>query len=84
MDQVTMVGMMAGVCTTICFLPQVFKIYQTKHTADLSYAMWMIFSFGVFLWLCYGVMVKSLPVILANAITLVLSVSILVMKIRYK
>lgn len=78
------VGTIAAVCTTVSFLPQVVKIYRTKHTSDLSLPMYVIFSFGVLMWLCYGFITNSLPIILANAITLILAIYILAAKIKYK
>ena len=82
MDHVTLVGSLAAACTTISFVPQVVKVYRTKETRDLSLLMYVIFSAGVFLWLCYGVMTKSLPIMIANFITLIFSLYIVAMKIR--
>ena len=82
MDHVTLVGSLAAACTTISFVPQVVKVYRTKETRDLSLLMYVIFSAGVFLWFCYGVMTKSLPIMIANFITLIFSLYIVAMKIR--
>ena len=79
-----LVGTIAAICTTISFLPQVIKVYRTKHTGDLSLPMYIIFSFGVFGWLCYGFITGFLPIIFANAITLVFCAYILMMKLKYK
>ena len=84
MDKITVIGSIAAVCTTISFLPQAIKIYRTKHTSDLSLPMFVIFSFGVLMWLCYGFVTNSLPIILGNGITFGLAVYILAAKIRYK
>lgn len=84
MDRIILVGTIAAICTTISFLPQVIKIYRTKHVRDLSLSMYILFSFGVLCWLFYGILLKSIPVIVANAITLVLSIYILLMKIKYQ
>lgn len=84
MNAVTMLGLFAGFCTTIAFLPQVVRIYRTRHTRDLSLPMYTILTFGVILWVFYGLLLHSLPVILANGIVFFLSAYILVMKIRYK
>ncbi len=84
MDNITLVGTIAAVCTTVAFLPQVIRIYRTRHARDLSFTTYVIFSAGVACWLFYGILVKSAPIIIANAITFVLSVYILAMKIRYK
>ena len=77
------IGFLAGALTTIAFVPQALKMYTTKSGKDVSARMLMIFSAGVFLWLIYGIMIESLPVILANIVTLILSGAIIVLKIRY-
>jgi len=84
MDRITLIGMLAAACTTFAFFPQVYKIYKTRSTRDLSLPMYAIFSTGSFLWLIYGISVKSLPVISANSVTLILSCYILVMIIKHK
>lgn len=77
-------GLIAGALTTAAFVPQVVKTWRSRHTQDISLGMFAIFSIGVFLWLLYGIQLGALPVILANAITLVLSMTILVFKLKYK
>ncbi|MDD5136614.1 MAG: SemiSWEET transporter [Candidatus Omnitrophica bacterium] len=84
MNKIDLVGMVAGICTTISFLPQVVKIVRTKHTRDISLPMYVIFSLGVFMWACYGFMTNSLPIILANTVTLALAFYILSAKVKYK
>jgi MtN3 and saliva related transmembrane protein len=64
-------------------VPQLTKIWRTKSAEDLSYGMFSAFSLGILLWLVYGVLRSDLPVIVANAITLALSLAIVVLKIRY-
>lgn len=77
-------GLVAATCTTISFLPQAIKVIRTKHTSDLSLAMYSLFTFGVFLWLVYGFFLKDIPLIAANTVTLILSSIILAMKLKYK
>ena len=77
------IGFLAGALTTIAFVPQALKIYTTKSGKDVSARMLMIFSAGVVLWLIYGFMIGSLPVILSNVVTLILSATIIALKIRY-
>ena len=77
-------GYLAAVCTAISFLPQAIKVYQTKSTKDISLYMFLIFTIGVLSWLIYGIIIKDLPVILANAVTLILSFFILIYKLRFK
>ncbi|MFH1386719.1 MAG: SemiSWEET transporter [bacterium] len=83
MDITLMLGSLAAFCTTIAFLPQVIKTHQSHHTKDLSLSMFIIFSFGLIFWLIYGLAINSIPVIVANCITLLLSLYILYMKLRF-
>ena len=84
MDLFTIIGLLAAVCTTISFVPQAIRTIKTKHTKDLSLAMYSIFTTGVFLWLAYGILVKDLPIILANGVTLIFTATILFLIIKYK
>jgi MtN3 and saliva related transmembrane protein len=68
----------------VAFIPQVVKIWKTKHTRDVSLGMFAIFSGGVLLWLFYGIEIGAMPVIVSNAITLGLSLTILFFKIKFK
>jgi MtN3 and saliva related transmembrane protein len=81
---INLLGMVAGILTTISFLPQVFKIYKTKSAKDISLEMFILFSVGIFLWLIYGFCIASLPVILSNFVTLILASIILFFKYKYK
>ncbi|MEO6883440.1 MAG: SemiSWEET transporter [Bacteroidia bacterium] len=84
MHTFTIIGLAAATCTTISFLPQAIQVIKTKHTKDLSLAMYLTLTIGVFLWLVYGIMISDLPVIIANAITLIFASTILIMKLKYK
>ena len=83
MDIITLIGTVAGFCTTISFLPQMIKIHRTKSAHDLSVFMFIIFAFGVACWLCYGVLTGSAPIVIANSITLLFCGYILFMKVKY-
>ena len=83
LDMLEILGVMAGCCTTAAFMPQVIHTWRTKSVYDISLRMYSLFTFGVFLWLVYGISIGSFSIILANAVTLVLASSILVMKIVY-
>jgi MtN3 and saliva related transmembrane protein len=76
-------GLLAGGMTTAAFIPQLLKLHASKSGEDLSLVMMMVFSAGVFLWLVYGLMIASLPLIIANVVTLMLSLAILLLKIHY-
>jgi MtN3 and saliva related transmembrane protein len=77
------IGLAAALLTTIAFVPQLLKIYATKSGRDVSLRMFLIFATGVALWLAYGVLIGSLPIVLANSVTLVLALTIIGLKIRY-
>jgi MtN3 and saliva related transmembrane protein len=77
------VGMIAGLLTTIAFVPQVLRIYRTKSARDVSYLTFGIFSLGVAAWLVYGLLIGSPAIIAANIVTLVLAAAVLVLKARY-
>ena len=77
------VGLAAGTLTTISFVPQVVQIWRTKHADDISTSMFVIFMIGVALWLLYGIYLDALPVIIANAITLLLAATILILKFHF-
>jgi MtN3 and saliva related transmembrane protein len=83
-DLANIIGLVAGSLTTVAYLPQVVKIWKTKSARDLSLGMFVTLSAGIFLWLVYGILIGSLPVILANAATLVFSGFVLFLKIRYR
>ena len=78
------IGFFAAFCTTFAFLPQAIKVFKSKSTKDISLYMFLIFTIGVLSWLLYGLIINDWPVILANAITLLLSLFILIYKLRYK
>jgi MtN3 and saliva related transmembrane protein len=80
---VTSLGLIAGTLTTIAFLPQLIKIWRSRSAKDISLGMFLIFSTGVFLWLVYGLLIGDTPIVVANFITFVLAVTILVFKFRY-
>jgi len=78
------IGFFAAFCTTFAFFPQAVKVWKSKSTKDISLYMFVIFTTGVFSWLIYGIIIFDLPIMLANAVTLVLSLFILICKLRYK
>lgn len=75
-------GIVAGSLTTMAFVPQVLKTWKSRSTEDISATMFIIFSLGVTLWITYGVAIRSIPIIIANSITLVLAGVILYFKLR--
>ena len=82
MNYINIIGFTAGTLTTIAFVPQVIKIWKTKSAKDISLGMFVILCTGISLWVVYGILVKSLPVVVANAMSLVFALSILVLKMK--
>ena len=83
MDNATLVGLAAGLLTTIAFIPQVAKIWKSKSAKDISLRTYVAFSLGVALWLAYGILKQEPPIIIWNAVTLCLSIAIVAMKIKF-
>jgi MtN3 and saliva related transmembrane protein len=78
------VGLCAGTLCMISFIPQVIKIYRDKHARDLSMPTFCMFTLGVFLWLIYGIIIKSIPIMITNSLMTLLSLAIVILKCRYK
>jgi MtN3 and saliva related transmembrane protein len=83
MSGIELLGFVAAVLTTLCWLPQALKTIRSKDTKALSLVTQSAFTAGVGLWLAYGILIGNLPIIFANAVTFVLVATILVMKLRY-
>jgi len=84
MDTSTILGLVAGTCTSVAFFPQLVKIWKSKSTHDISLWMYVVICTGILLWLIYGIMIGSVPVILANTVTLVIAALILILKLKYR
>ncbi|MBX9783493.1 MAG: SemiSWEET transporter [Chitinophagaceae bacterium] len=84
MNTVTILGFAAAVLTTASFLPQAIKTIQTKNTSGISLFMYSLFALGTLLWLLFGMFTSNIPIVAANAITLVFAIIILIYKIKYK
>jgi MtN3 and saliva related transmembrane protein len=77
------IGSVAATLTTGAFVPQAWKVYKTRHTIDISLGMYAMFTLGVALWLSYGILLLSWPIIIANCITLFLAGAVLAMKLKF-
>ena len=84
MRGITIVGLVAGTLTTVAFLPQLLHTWRSASSKDISLGMISCFVVGVALWLIYGICLGDVPIILANGVTLLLSASILVLKLTQK
>jgi MtN3 and saliva related transmembrane protein len=83
MDIVEVVGLSAAFCTTAAFLPQFLKAWNSRSTKDLSFPTFLLMTTGVFFWLVYGIWKNDVPIMAANAVTLLLSGGILVLKLKH-
>lgn len=77
------IGLLAGTLTTIAFVPQLTKTWRTKSAKDISFLMLLTFCSGVLLWILYGILFHSIPVIITNVVTFLLAGAILVLKLKY-
>ncbi len=80
----TWIGMAAALLTTAAYAPQAIKAWRSRSTRDVSLAMFSMMVAGIVLWLVYGILIADVPLIVANAVTLVLVGAILVAKIRFR
>lgn len=82
-DLVEWLGLLAGCLTTVSFLPQVWLVWRKRSASDISLGMYLLMCSGVAMWLGYGLLIHSRPVVLANGLTLLLSGAVLVMKLLF-
>lgn len=79
-----LIGYLAATLTTCSFVPQALHTFRTRDVSGISLGMYSVFTSGVALWLAYGVVLQAWPIVIANAITLVLASAILGMKLRFR
>ena len=76
-------GYVAATCTTLSFVPQAARTIRTRDTSGISLWMYVVFTFGIACWFGYGLFLQSWPMIASNAITFLLSATILGLKLRH-
>ena len=79
----TWMGLAAAFCSTTAFVPQVVKTWRTRSTKDISLVMFLVLVTGLILWLAYGIIIEDIPLIAANAVTLVFAGTILFFKLKH-
>lgn len=84
MNPTDLIGTLAACLTTASFVPQAWLSFKTRDVSGISLSMYSVFTIGVALWLAYGLLLHSWPMIVANVITLLLALMILGMKLRYR
>jgi MtN3 and saliva related transmembrane protein len=80
---VSEIGLIAAALTTSAFLPQLIKVWRSKSAKDVSLGMFVVFTFGIALWLLYGVLRSDPVIIAANIVTFILALAILILKVRF-
>jgi len=83
MNGLTLLGLLAALCSTIAFLPQVIKVWRTRSTQDISREMFLLIVTGALLWLTYGILARDVPIIAADLASIVFATTILYFKFRY-
>ena len=83
LNYIDLFGFLAALLTTIAFLPQLYKTWQTKSADDVSLIMLIMFITGLMCWIVYGLKINSIPILVANIITFVFNFSILILKTTY-
>lgn len=76
------IGIIAAILTTSGFIPQVYKIYKEKNAKGVSLTMYLILFIGVLLWLVYGILIGSLSIIIANSVTALLQLCVIIFKLK--
>lgn len=79
----TWVGLVAGLLTSVASIPQVIKTWRSRHARDLSIWQPLLLSAGVALWLVYGMLIRDLPLIIANITPLVCNLLLTAMKLHF-
>ena len=76
------IGILAAILTTSAFIPQVYKIYKEKKAQGVSLTMYLIMFVGVLLWSVYGILIGSIAIIIANSVTAILQLFVIIFKLK--
>ena len=82
-NYIDLFGFSAALLTTVAFLPQLYKTWETKSADDVSLIMLILFITGLIFWIIYGLKIHSIPILVANVVTFIFNSSILILKITY-
>ena len=83
-NYIDLFGFSAAFLTTIAFIPQLYKTWQTKSAEDVSLIMLILFIIGLICWIIYGLKIHSIPIFVANIVTFIFNFSILILKLTYR
>ncbi len=77
-------GYVAGICTAVVFLPQAIKTIRSQDVKSLSFLSYLIYCIGMISWICYGIYLHSVQMIIFNSLSLIFTAPILYLIIRNK
>ena len=83
-DFIEVIGLVAAILTTATYVPQVIKTWRVKDVQSLSLTMYVVMFIGVVMWFTYGVLLKSLAIVLANIVTGALTFTLIFLKLKYR
>ena len=83
MTLVTLIGLAAAIVTTAANVPQVWKAWRTRDAKDLSLKMTLLLTAGLGLWVIYGILQTDIVIIVANAVAMVLAISLTILKLKF-
>lgn len=83
-NHIEIIGLIGATLTTASFLPQVYQTWKTKDVSGLSLPMFSMFFVGILFWFAYGLLINSLSIVLANAITAISSFILVYFKLKYR
>jgi MtN3 and saliva related transmembrane protein len=83
-NAIEIVGLIAATLTTIAYVPQVIKTWKTKEVSTLSLTMYIVMFLGVSMWFTYGILLKSIAIVLANIVTGILTFTLIFLKLKYR
>ncbi|KAF2518068.1 SemiSWEET family sugar transporter [Flavobacterium foetidum] len=84
MNYLDIIGLFAGTCVTISTIPQILKVWKTKKVKEISLKMFSILTFGIAIWVVYGILKKDLPIIITNSVSLCLNIIMVYFIIYYE
>lgn len=84
MDIINILGLFAGTCVTMSVIPQIVKVWKTKKVRQISLLTFSILTFGIAIWVVYGILKKDLPIIITNSVSLFLNLIMVYFIIYYE
>ncbi|WP_149207643.1 SemiSWEET family sugar transporter [Flavobacterium johnsoniae] len=84
MNFIDIIGLFAGACITLSTVPQIVKVWKTKKVKDISLKTFSILTFGIIVWIIYGILKEDLPIIITNSVSLCLNLTMIYFIITYK